>query len=234
MACSWLDNLLALLLPERCIICGRKLVTGERHVCLGCLASLPRTDIHHGGMTPLHERLAATDIVIDRVASWFYYKSGAPETALVTVAKYNGRPSLARQNGRLFAGEIASTGFFDGIDLLQPVPLAPIKRMSRGFNQSRMIAEGVSEVTGIPVADMLKARHHATQTRKSAFLRWLNTGNIFSAGKNAATTLAGKHILIIDDVLTTGSTALACARAIIRVAPSATVSILTIGATRQQ
>ncbi len=228
----WLE-ILAAVIPDRCLVCGRSLVVGERHICLHCLSTLPRTDIHHGGFTPLHERLASTDVVIDRVASWFYYSSADPTTAIITAAKYDGRRSLARMNGQLFARELAATGFFDDIDCLQPVPLSTIKRWRRGYNQSRLIAEGIAKETGLPVVNLLKARHHSTQTRKNIFTRWLNTRNVYSATR-AACRLAPppRHILLVDDVLTTGATLIACARALHRALPEATISVITLAATR--
>lgn len=227
-------DVIDVVIPDFCIVCGRHLVAGERHLCLHCLATLPRTGIHHGGFTPLHERLVSTDVVIDRVAAWYYYSSGLPETAIVTAAKYDVRRSLARMAGREFAREISASGFFDGIDCLQPVPLSRFKQWKRGYNQSRLIALGVRDVTGISVVDCLKAHSHSTQTRKNAFDRWLNTRCVYSVRKKVLGMQHPQHILLIDDVLTTGATLVSCAESLHRAFPMAKISVLTIGATRRQ
>ena len=225
------NDLASVIVPSYCVVCNRPLLKGERHVCLHCLAHLPRTGICGGDFTPLHHRLASTAVCIDRVAAWFYYTQGSPYNAIITMAKYADRPSLSRMSGEIFAREISCTNFFGGIDLLQPVPLAFWKGFRRGYNQSHQIALGISAITGIPVGNLLKARPHSTQTRKDAYGRYINSLEVFSA-RRAATAYDNKHILLIDDVLTTGSTILACARALLTAAPGATVSVLTLGATR--
>ena len=227
------DDLMAIIIPDHCIVCSRPLIKGERHICLYCLSRLPRTDIHTADFSPLHQRLASTSVNIDRIASWFYYSNGSPYNAIITVAKYANRPSLSRMAGRTFAREILRSNFFKGIDMIQPVPLATIKRFKRGYNQSEQIAKGISSVTNIPVGNMLVARPHSTQTAKSAYGRFLNSLSVFSAKENAARIAAGRHILLVDDVLTTGATLLACAEALTSTVPDIKISVLTIGATRQ-
>ena len=227
------DDLLAFIVPDNCIVCSRPLLKGEKHLCLHCLSHLPRTGICSDGFTPLHEKLASTSICIERVASWFYYTQGSPYNAIITVAKYSNRPSLSRMSGRVFAREIFASDFFKGIDMIQPVPLATIKKLKRGYNHSEQIAEGISSVTGIPVVDLLKARPHSTQTDKSAYGRFLNSLSVFSTKKNAARNASGRHILLVDDVLTTGATILACAEALSLSIPDIRISVLTIGTTRQ-
>lgn len=123
--------------------------------------------------------------------------------------------------------ELAATGFFRGIDVIIPVPLHPRKQKLRGYNQSECIARGVSAVTGIPidVSSVLRRRHTETQTRKSAYERWENVDGIFLL--RYPERFVGKHILIVDDVLTTGATTTACADALKDVG-GVHVSILTL------
>lgn len=228
-----LGDIVDVVIPDCCIVCGRKLVEGERHVCLHCLATLPRTNSHQLGGDLLGHRLASPDVVIEQVVSWFFYTSGAPETALITAAKYNDRRTLAIMNGRLYAGELLSSGFFKGIDCMQPVPLSRWKKWKRGYNQSELIARGINEVTGIPIVNYLKARQHATQTRKNAYQRWMNTLSVYSTTTDHTKVTPPRHILLVDDVLTTGSTILACAIAIHRAFPDALISVLTLGVARK-
>ena len=125
------------------------------------------------------------------------------------------------------AAELATTDFFEGIDVIIPVPLHPRKRKARGYNQSEWIARGVSVITLIPVftSGMVREKNTETQTHKSAFERWENVDGIFRV--TIPEYFSGKHILIIDDVLTTGATIVACASAFDKV-EDIRISILTL------
>lgn len=264
-----LCTMLSAVFPQVCEVCGRTLVRGESHVCLGCLAALPRTMTHRDPDSRMLSRLSRV-APVDRCAAWFYYDPGGPFGALIRRAKYDGRPSMARDLGAMFARELLADSFFDGIDLLVPVPLHWRRRMERGYNQSREIARGVSDVTGIPVSDALCAlRAHGSQTRLSGDRRQLNVRGVYalrpasgstpatffrhfrsnSGDKSGYNPFAGKHILLIDDIFTTGATA-ESALAALMASPAASspsntcapnlpnpdapraVSVLTLGLTR--
>lgn len=243
-----LRTIFSAVFPQVCEVCGRTLVRGESHVCLGCLAALPRTMTHRDPDSRMLSRLARV-APVDRCAAWFYYDPGGPFGALIRRAKYDGRPSMARDLGAMFARELIADTFFDGIDLLVPVPLHWRRRMERGYNQSREIARGVSDVTGIPVSDALCAlRAHGSQTRLSGDRRQLNVRGVYAL-RPPSTSFAGKHILLIDDIFTTGATAESALTALMA-SPGAsshsnpnapilpnpdaprTVSVLTLGLTR--
>lgn len=220
------------IVPPVCVVCSRTLVAGERHICLDCLADIPLTGINGDGDSPLHQRLATTSTPIERVASWFYYYRGSDYAPIIHNAKYNGRPSVARDLAAAYARSILPTGFFDGIDMIAPVPLHLTRRLRRGYNQSLHIARGISEATGIAVAPVLRAtRRHSSQTKRGAYLRWLNATGAYSVDTSA--DLERRHILIVDDVLTTGATVLACADAIHKAFAGAKVSVLTLAATER-
>ncbi len=143
-------------------------------------------------------------------------------------AKYSSRPVVARKIARRFARELSLDGFFDGIDMIVPVPLHRWKLMRRGYNQSDYIARGIADVTGIEVSHSLVAsRGHATQTARNSYQRWVNAGSVYELRDGAS--VAGRHVLLVDDVITTGATLLACCEAIHRVEPSARLSVLALG-----
>ncbi len=217
------------LFPACCEVCGRELVDGEILLCLHCRAELPRTRYHRCADSPLHERMALPGVPIERTASYFHYVRGNPYARLIQHAKYNSRPAIVRQLGADFARELAADGFFYGIDMLQPIPLHGWKRFRRGYNQAEIICSGISEVTGIPIADNLRARNHSTQTRKNIAERQANLTGVMRLV--AAEDIAGKHILLVDDVITTGATMLAAARVLLSASPAPTISILSLAST---
>lgn len=225
----WAEDFLGLLFPNVCEVCGRTLVHGERLLCLHCIADMPRTGIHGDGFTDIHKRLAGRT-PIHRAAAYFHYYRDNPYARMIQAAKYNSRPRLARELARMFASEIAGSGFFDGIDMILPVPLHSFKELRRGYNQSREIARGLRDITGIAIGDNLEARRgHSTQTRRNAYERWINTEDIYCVA--APHELDGKHLLLVDDVITTGATMLRCAEAIHAAAPGAVISVAALGFT---
>lgn len=227
--CAWWHDFLSVIFPRVCEVCGRQLVDGEELICTHCNMSMPRTRWHVSDFNPVHQRLAASACV-DRAASWFEYRRTSPYAGLILKAKYHDRPEIARTLGRLYACEIKDSGFFDGIDAVLPVPMYRGKQLKRGYNQAEEIALGINAATGIPVGDNLRALHgHSTQTRRGAYDRYLNVAGLF--GVDNAAELAGRHILLVDDVLTTGSTLSACCEALRRAVPTVRVSVLTIAAT---
>jgi Predicted amidophosphoribosyltransferases len=123
--------------------------------------------------------------------------------------KYGGKKEMGETMGRNMAAELQQSNFFDGIDLLVPVVLHPKRQRVRGYNQSEWIAKGVSYVTDLPIEMhvVTRVKHVETQTRKTPFQRWENVQQIFQL--EHPERLEGKHILVIDDVVTTGATALA-------------------------
>jgi len=226
---QWADDALGMIWPRQCPVCGEALTHGERLLCLQCSLEMPRTGLHRENFSIIHRRLAGKT-PIERGAALFYYYSGNPYTRLIHEAKYNDHPWIARTLAADYARELMADGFFNGIDLIVPVPLHPLKRLRRGYNQTEYIAEGLSKVTGLPVAHCLRmSRPHGTQTRLGAYARWLNSRATYQA--THAEKLQGCHVLVVDDVLTTGATLLSCCRAIHDAAPTATLSVLTLGLT---
>lgn len=227
-----LKGVVNLIWPDVCEVCGCTLVKGEKVICLGCRLKLPRTNLHTQEFSLIHHRLAGR-VPIERAAGYFYYYRSDSFTRLIHAAKYNGRPNVARYLAREYAGEIKNDGFFSGIDLILPVPLHRFKLWKRGYNQTEYIARGLKDATGIAIGSNLVAtRGHSTQTRKGSYMRWLNTRNIYEVAHPGE--LEGKHILVVDDVITTGATLLACCEAIHRSAPTATISVLTLAVSHLQ
>lgn len=167
---------------------------------------------------------------IERAVAPFIYTPDSRISRIVQDFKYRGFQSLAVEMGRILALEASVTGIFHDVDYIQPVPLHLIKLWKRGYNQALLLAKGVSRETGIPVIDLLKAiRHHRTQTGLDHEQRKLNTSGIFAVKKPES--LPGRHILLIDDICTTGSTLVSAANAMLQAVPDSKISVLTLGVT---
>jgi ComF family protein len=156
----------------------------------------------------------------------YYNKQGLGQK-LVAAIKYQGNIALGEWIGASLAEELLSSGFFEGIDYLIPVPLHKKKQWKRGFNQSETLAKGISAITGIPIDrnNLYRAKANVSQTRKGTYERWKNTLNIFQV--RDVNSFKNKHLLLLDDVLTTGSTLEACARALLQ-CENARLSVLTL------
>ena len=221
-------DILHFLLPPRCIVCGSRLSDGERHLCINCLGSLPRTQFHLSSPN-IMEQMFWGRINIERATALFYYQ-GEETHAVLHNLKYYDNPDVGRQLGMVMAEEALASGFFQDIDAIVPVPLHSSKERKRGYNQCQYIAEGLSEVTGIKVIDkeIIRTVNTKTQTRLSKDERWENVQDIFSVTKRCKVLTACKHVLIIDDVVTTGSTLISLAKAIQTVNPNIRFSVLSL------
>lgn len=215
MPMSLWNDIIELFFPRLCPVCGRKLLPDEAGICTGCLLRLPYTGL---GNTPGNalEQCFWGLFPIERASTLFVYDKDSPYARLLHAMKYHHQPRLCREMGRLMAQTWKESGFFDGIDCLVPVPLHPDRQRKRGYNQSEELARGLSQVTGIPVCTtaVVRVRNNLSQTHKSVFERWSNTDALFQTVPTAPTWLAGRHILLVDDVTTTGATLTACAEAL--------------------
>ena len=226
----WIKGATEMVFPAVCEVCGQPLIDGEEFLCLNCRHKIPRVNAHVDETSEIHRRLAQPGIPIERTASFFYYFRNNPYARLIQEAKYNDRPNINAFLGRMFATELSRAGFFDGIEALQPVPLHWWKKFRRGYNQAEIICRGISEISQIPIADNLKAARHSTQTRKNALQRQANVAGTMSIVRPEE--ISGKHILLVDDVITTGATLLATAQTILREAPGTRISVLSLGLTK--
>lgn len=207
---DWLDSIINLFYPRVCSACGEPLLKDEETVCLKCRFTLPKTGYELNPDNPLAQTFHGRVKFHAVTACFFFAKSGKVQH-LIHELKYKGNKEAGLFLGQQLGESIKKAPLFQGIDYLIPVPLHPKREKQRGYNQSLMIAKGIHEVTGIPIGDkyLVRAVHTATQTKKSAEERFKNVKDIFEV--HCANELENKHILFIDDVLTTGATLEACA-----------------------
>lgn len=230
-AISLWHRLADLLAPRLCVVCGRRLSPSERVVCASCAMHLPRTGFQSSAADNMMARLFWGVIPVERAAALFYYEAGSAVSTIVYDLKYHDHPEIGEEMGRLLAREFLPAGFFDGIDLIVPVPLARSRQRHRGYNQSRCIARGIGSVTGLPVCDTAVRRttFKKSQTQMGRRDRQENVAGAFSLADGQA--VAGRHILLVDDVVTTGATMTACARVLLS-AGGVRVSLVSLGFAR--
>ncbi len=223
-----LADLLDFIFPRRCHLCGCNLPQGRRFICHNCLQEIPRSGYHRRPLNPMEERFAGI-FPFERATGLFLYSAGSPLSSLIQDMKYRRFPDIGNLLGATAGSELFSTGFFDGIDIILPIPMHFLKRLRRGYNQTDHIAEGISSATGIAVSHTLRAvRGHRTQTALSREERLKNTSGLFQVKDPQA--VEQKHVLLVDDICTTGSTIISAAEAVWQARPAA-LSILTIGVT---
>lgn len=228
---NWWNLLIGLILPHYCPVCGKRLYENEQVICEPCLKKLPRTMYHVWDDNPMVKEFWGK-FPVGKATAWFFYTHGSPYAHMIHLFKYHGRKKLAFALGQLMASEIKPTHFFEGIDCIVPIPLHKAKEKQRGYNQSEWIARGIAADTGLIVINdaVERAMPTITQTRKTAKERFENMKGVFKAKKY--NVLKGKHVLLVDDVMTTSATLTACADAIKEV-DGIRFSILTLALSSQ-
>lgn len=214
---SIISDLFDLIYPDLCVVCGEPLVGSEKEACISCLNALQHTPFSVEDYNAT-EKLLWGRYEIARGASFCRYVKGGVSQKLLHSVKYHGNRRLALELGRFMGREMAKVGNMNA-DCLIPVPLHESKLKKRGYNQSRILADGVSEICGLPVVDdvLFRSVANPTQTKQGAFERWENTKGIFDVHPCAAKKLKDRHLLLIDDVVTTGSTIEACCHALSKI-----------------
>lgn len=217
--------------PRQCVMCGCRLAVGEDVVCSSCNLDLPRTGY---SATPYDNDMARAlwgRMPVERAAALFFYRAHSGSSRIIYSMKYLGHPEVGELMGRMAAEEFMANGFFDGIDAIVPVPLARRRQRSRGYNQSMEIARGVSEITRLPIIRNAVKRKSftASQTHMNRWQRNENVEDVFMLKNGKG--LKDRHILIIDDVVTTGATVISCANEL-KKGGARMFSVLSLGFTK--
>ncbi len=219
-----LNSLLDLIFPKLCVCCDGVLMEGEHNICLTCLYTLPRVvDKDYTNNKVMDLFLGR--VRLEKATAWLHFEKESKVQNILHHIKYKDKNKFAQQIGEVMASEMKD--FFADIDAIVPVPLHVNKQKIRGYNQSEEIAKGVQELVGLPVFSelLIRNRFNETQTHKNKEERWQNTQGLFSLEANEG--FEGKHILLIDDVLTTGSTAIACLKCLEQI-PNVRLSFLSL------
>ena len=228
---NWWTRILDFISPRLCVVCGERLAPTERSICSVCMLHLPRTTYQFSPDDNPMAQLFWHLTPVERAAALLYYEPHSELARIIYDLKYHERPDIGEDMGRLMANEMQLAHYFDDIDVLLPVPLSRKRLRQRGYNQSEQLAIGISDIIHLPIVNKALRRKHfvKSQTRLSRHERQENVEDMFELRDSSQ--LEGKHVLLIDDICTTGATLIACIDAL-RNIPGIRLSVLTLGFTK--
>lgn len=223
----------ALFYAPRCPVCGEPLGEGMRTFCTRCRAEAPLTGYWRMFDNPLVESFWGLLPVV-HASALLFFAGNSGWRRVIHDFKYRGRWRLAREAGHWLGGELAAAPWYGDVDAVVPVPLHWIKRLRRGYNQSEYIAEGIAAELGCPVdrRSVVRRRNNPPQVERTTGERWSNVEELFAVRRPER--LRGKHILLVDDVLTTRATMVSCGEAILRAVPDCRISVAVVAAAKHR
>lgn len=214
-------------LPHYCKVCGRRLDPSEQQLCISCYLGMPRLEYDMDAINPT-ERLLMAEKSLVRATSMFMYDKDSDYSNIFRHLKYWHHPRVGLWLAKIEANELRKEGFFEGIDCIVPLPLTYWKEVRRGYNQCLYIAKGVRKATGLTILKnaVIRKVNRGKQAGLGKYQRWGNAQGLFHVAD--ADALRGKHILIIDDVITTGATLCSMIDTIQAAVPDIKVSVFTL------
>jgi ComF family protein len=223
---TWTSDLAGLLFPKSCLLCGKTLHQQEEILCTTCFYKLARTNFQREVENPIIEIFSGRLPLVSATTFLFFSKGGGTQQ-LIHKLKYKGKKEIGVYLGKLFGNQLNDSELFNTADAIIPVPLHPRKKHKRGYNQSQMIVEGMAKSMKVRVfSDVLYRKIHTpSQTKKSRYERWENVKDIFEIKKGHC--LEDKHVLLVDDVITTGATLEACGNKLLEI-PGIKLSIASL------
>lgn len=204
-----LNGLTDLFFPHTCRSCLYPLSKRAHFICFKCLHNLPFTDFERHPNNPV-EKIFLGRLRVEEASACLFFNTGSITQQLIHQIKYHNEPDLAMELGGIMGQKLADSGRFSCLDGIIPLPLFRNRERKRGYNQAERLAKGISESLHIPVWNhiMERSKPTSTQTKKSRSERWENVEGMFRL--NSLMSVTGKHVLLVDDVITTGATLEAC------------------------
>ncbi len=220
------ESLLQLFYPHLCAGCGSDSLPDSSQLCVKCIYTLPLSRFENRADNPV-ERILSGRIRFERATAQLYFTKHSALQHIMHAFKYKGNKDLGHQLGLIMGNQLWESRRFKDVHALIPLPLHESKQRKRGYNQAEILCNGIAEILNIPVVTDVVTRPDATetQTKKSRTDRWKNIEGKFAlVNKNR---IENKHVLLVDDVITTGATLEACAQELLQV-PGVKVSIATL------
>ncbi len=208
------DSFLHLLFPHVCTGCGNDILNEETMLCMRCIDAMPETNFDIHPNNPV-EKLFWGRLPLISATAQFYFTKESLMQHLMHQFKYKSNKELGLQLGKMMGEQLKQSGRF-AVDALIPLPLFPAKEKRRGYNQATLLCEGMAESMGIPVLNnvIIRPQHTETQTKKGRIERWKNMEGKFIL--SAPDAIRNKHLLLVDDVVTTGATFEACGNELLK------------------
>lgn len=209
-----LNSLLQLFFPNLCASCNKNLFRGEDTICNVCLNDLPKTDFHHFIVNPV-SKIFEGRVRLKTATSLFYFNKGGKVQNLMHKLKYKNRPEIGVFLGEIYANSLLESPFYENIDVILPIPIHWKKRKIRGYNQAASFAFGLNKIYKADYSDeyLIKNEFTESQIRKSRYERFENSKEKYQV--LAPEKIKDKNILLVDDVITSGSTIESCAQELI-------------------
>jgi ComF family protein len=228
---NFIQSINHLLFPETCLICQDELSVSSTSVCSICSGELLFTHFEKYTDPTDLDKLFWGRIQLTSTFAMLFFEKGKSTQKILHALKYQSRPAVGIEFGKMIGEKIKGNELFSSVDLIVPVPIHPKKKFIRGYNQSEQIAIGISTALMIPISNhfLEKINHTKSQTKKGRFARWDNVAQNFTIQQINPTT---KHILIVDDVITTGATLEALVRSIQEKKPELRISIVCLAITK--
>lgn len=225
-------EVLAMLLPASCVGCGKILDPHVECFCIECRANMPTTNFHMDCDNPMAVKLRAQCAVVENAAAQYYYTYGGNWRTVIHNIKYRGMWYAAYRIGYIYGCELKESELYQDVDLVVPIPLHFTRMLRRRYNQSELIASGIAKALGVTVdrRTVVRHRNNKSQVTRTKMERWENVEGIFSVKRPAK--FDRKHILLVDDVFTTGATIISCIEAISAAAPTCRISVATLAVSR--
>ncbi len=226
-----LRDLLSVIYPPKCLMCGEELHLADSEICTDCFSRVSYTRFWEYSDNPMSGRVRDLQPMVREACAMFFYDNHCRD--MIHRLKYRAEWRTARYMGEIFGSYLSRSDIYSNVDIVIPAPLHAIRRMARGYNQSEYIARGIASKLGAKVDThtLYRSRHTIAQVKKTKVERWTGGENLFEV--RDIERLRGKHILLVDDVYTTGATIFRCIEAIHRSLPECEISVATLATPRK-
>ncbi|MFD0863415.1 ComF family protein [Sungkyunkwania multivorans] len=224
-----LNNILSVFFPEVCLACKHALISNEKHICTTCRHELPQTE-YHAIKNNSTAKVLYGRVRVENATSLFFFQKDSRVQQLMHLLKYKGHEEISFLLGKWLGAQLKEVPYFDEIDIVIPVPLHPRRQRKRGYNQVTGFGKELSSMLNSTFDDSILYRTRFTKKMvfKKRLDRWQSLENSFQLTDESS--LVGKHILLVDDVITTGATLESCANALLKV-PGVKISVATMAIT---